>query len=148
MATNSLLPNYLISSFPSVRLYSPHHNIVCLFPQTNPSTQKDKIPKLFSSLHLPLHTILLTISPLLCRQKLSPTPDTAIARLPLSYLLSSPAKTPSSKSPCLPLHASKPPFFINASRSLIIIWSRPSRLHTHSVQPSQILNQVVLPMQM
>jgi hypothetical protein len=50
------------------------------------------------------------------------------------------------KSPCLLLHASKPPFFINASRSPNHNSVPPSRLHTHSVHPSQILNQGVLPM--
>ncbi len=59
MATNSLLPSYSISSFPSVRLCAPPLNIVYLFPQTDPSAQKDINPKLSSYLHLVLHTIFL-----------------------------------------------------------------------------------------
>jgi hypothetical protein len=120
MATNSLLPSYLISSCPFIQLYLPHHNIVCLLPQTDPSALKGKIQKLFSSLHLPLHTILLTASPSFCQQKLFPSRDTSrllACLIPIWF-------DPPPQSPCLLLHASKPPFFINASRSLIIIWSR------------------------
>ncbi len=83
--------------FLSLSFYSPHHNIVCLLPQTDPSAQKDRIPKLLSSLHSPLHTILLTISPSFCKQKLSHSPNAdPIARLPPFSSGSIPCQTLSS----------------------------------------------------
>jgi hypothetical protein len=133
------LLNLFLSFYPTLLASSQHCRPPIWFDPSIQKRQNSKAPLLLplTSTHYPPHNLSIPLQ----IEALSHIRHKSLHRLPPIWF------DPPAQSPCILLHASKPPFFINAARSLIIIRSR----HPDSmpIQCSRHRSSTkVLPMQM